>query len=473
MLITFSTSPPVHKTIQPAMNSALRSKATARLPKLPPEILAKALLDLAEWSKDAEQVIESLTTSADEAIATFKRKLNGIKRRTRFYHRSSASHFASELDSLLDLLRKPGLDPQETLKALVSFFEADSKLMEMADDSNGSMGYVFKHSATDLLVEVAQKVTDQNLLIKTFKKLYTSNDYGVRDAIADRAGEFLTPESLESLYDFYRSSNEENPQSRILTEALAAQLKNPEQFEAELRKVSDHYYAANLCELAEVYQSAGRHRDLATHFDEWLGIVRACDLDKLRDIAVATYLTIGEPVKAKDLRVSQFLESPSVTRLKTLSDFTDEAERKALLKKASATIVSEKTLSQSSLRFLQETDQYLLANEFLLSRHDQLNGDFYDFLATAAKSFEGKDYPLAASLIWRTLADSILARAYLKAYPHAARYLANLHGLAPKIDSWNNHPNHTSYLQALHKNHSRKSSFWKLVADDIQQEAKS
>jgi hypothetical protein len=441
------------------MNSALRSKASARLPKLPPETLAKALLDLAEWSKEAEQVVESLTTSADEAIATFKRKLNGIKRRTRFYHRSSASQFANELDSLLDLLRKPGLDPQETLKALISFFEADSKLMEMADDSNGDLGYLFKQSATNLLVEVAQKVTNQNLLIKTFKRLYTSNDYGVRDVIADRAGEFLSPESLESLYDFYRSSSEENPQSRILTEALAAQLKDPEQFEAELRKVSDHNYAANLCELAEVYQSAGRHRDLAPRFDEWLGIACAVDLDQLRDIAVATYLTLGESEKAKNLRVSQFLESPSVTRLKTLPDFTDEPERKALLKKASAAIISEKALAKSSLRFLQETDQYLLANEFLLSRHDQLNGDFYDFLATAAKNFEGKDYPLAASLIWRTLADSILTRASLKAYPHAARYLVNLHGLAPKIDSWEKHPNHTSYLQGLRQNHGRKSSF--------------
>jgi len=165
------------------------------------------LLDLAEWSKDAEQVIESLPTSTDEAIATSRRKLTGIKRPARFYDRSSASHFANELDSLLDLLRKPGLDPEETLKVLVSFFEADSKLKEMADDSNSDMGYLFKQSAPNLLVEVAQKVTDQNLLSKAIKKLYTSNNYGVRDTIVDRAGEFLTPESLESLYDFYRSKH--------------------------------------------------------------------------------------------------------------------------------------------------------------------------------------------------------------------------------------------------------------------------
>ena len=58
-------------------------------------------------------------------------------------------------------------------------------------------------------------------------------------------------------------------------------------------------------------------------------------------------------------------------------------------------------------------------------------------------------YPLAASIVYRALLESILDRAQSKAYPHATRYLRRLGKLANKIRAWSPVTPHELYLQAL------------------------
>lgn len=458
------------------MTPVQRAKATNRLKDLPSEQLAEALLDLAYNSKEAAAIVEKLATPPEEAVAVFKRKLSGIKRRKRFYHRSNASVFARELESTLEILSKPGIPPGNALKALVSFFQSDSKLMEMADDSYGDMGYVFRNVATKLFAKTAAQINDQPLLIKTFKKLYEKNSYGVRDAIVDHAAEFLTPESLELLREHYRKvipSDKHDYQSAILTKTLAAQLNDPEQFEAELREHSEHYYHAHIVELAQVFQAAGRHDDLAKRLPEWLTLVQDYQVYKLRDIAVDTYRITGQKDKAQAILTDDFLSHPTIKRLQGLAEFASDSEIEQLKEQIRITILQSKTLHLYHLDYLQESGQHILANEHLLSHHDQINGDHYSNLIPLAKTFASHGFPLAATLIWRELANSILTRAYSKAYPYAADYVNSLHSLASQIDSWQGHPCHKDYLQKTHSVHFRKKAFWNRVPQEIQQLAQS
>ena len=342
--------------------------------------------------------------------------------------------------------------------------------MEMADDSHGELGYVFQDVATPFFAKTAANLDDQDHLKKTFIKLYLSNDYGVRDAIANHAREFLTPESLTYLHQYYTEKSSSNPegfQARILCQELAAQLHDPELFEAEAKAVNDHYYQAKIVELAKVYQAAGRHQDLMTRLPEWLPLVTISQRSELERIAVETYAITKQPEKAKSLRSKAFFDDPSEGTLQNLSEFANDSEVKEHVAQAKGQIFSEKTLHISHLGFLQGLGDYLAANEYLLARHEQLDGDLYHGLIAKARAFESKEYPLAASLIWRALADSILARASTKSYPFGAKYLKSLHQLAPSVDSWLNHPSHESYLRQLHADHYRKSSFWKLVPKEL------
>ena len=67
---------------------------------------------------------------------------------------------------------------------------------------------------------------------------------------------------------------------------------------------------------------------------------------------------------------------------------------------------------------------------------------------------------LAASLIYRALLDSILARAVSKYYHHGIRYLKKLDSLAAGIQDWRNLQDHECYRAGLLQTHGRKTSFW-------------
>jgi hypothetical protein len=84
-------------------------------------------------------------------------------------------------------------------------------------------------------------------------------------------------------------------------------------------------------------------------------------------------------------------------------------------------------------------------------------------LLLLARSLE-QGQPLAASIVYRALLESILNRAQSKTYPHAARYLHRLVKLGKKIRAWSPIAPHESYLQTLRARHDRKRAFWAQVS---------
>lgn len=77
------------------------------------------------------------------------------------------------------------------------------------------------------------------------------------------------------------------------------------------------------------------------------------------------------------------------------------------------------------------------------------------------------DHPLAATILYRALLDSILDRARSKAYGHGAKYLGKLAVLAQEADAMRpgSMTDHAAYLAKLKKTHPRKSGFWARVGD--------
>lgn len=70
------------------------------------------------------------------------------------------------------------------------------------------------------------------------------------------------------------------------------------------------------------------------------------------------------------------------------------------------------------------------------------------------------DRLVAASVLYRALLDSILARAKSKYYQHGINYLKKLDSLAQKVRDWKKVEPHTRYLANLRQKHKPKSSFW-------------
>jgi hypothetical protein len=100
------------------------------------------------------------------------------------------------------------------------------------------------------------------------------------------------------------------------------------------------------------------------------------------------------------------------------------------------------------------------AEEYLLKRANQLDGNNYGSLLRLAESMELKRRDLVTSLIYRSLLISILERGYTKAYPHGVRYLKKLDKLRATVSDWKQFNDHETFKKHIIQGHGRKYSFW-------------
>lgn len=143
--------------------------------------------------------------------------------------------------------------------------------------------------------------------------------------------------------------------------------------------------------------------------------------------------------------------------LKRLPDFEDfEAEERAI-----SFALGHRNVHHA-LGFLVTWPALDQAAHLALTRADELNGDFYEILTPAAAVLEAK-YPLAATVLRRTLVDFALERNRIKRYQHAARHLEECASLADRIEDFGRFESHGAYTRHLKDQHGRKSSFWSLV----------
>ena len=104
----------------------------------------------------------------------------------------------------------------------------------------------------------------------------------------------------------------------------------------------------------------------------------------------------------------------------------------------------------------------------MVERRAQWDGGRYEILAPAAEALKSAE-PLAATILYRALIDSILSRGQSPAYPHAARYYSELEQLASREEqNWPIDPART-YRAGLKSRHGRKYGFWTLVEAQAQQ----
>jgi hypothetical protein len=101
----------------------------------------------------------------------------------------------------------------------------------------------------------------------------------------------------------------------------------------------------------------------------------------------------------------------------------------------------------------------LTAAQLVKTRADELDGDHYELLTTAADALRER-HPLAATLLWRAIIDFALVEDRASRYRHAASHLNDCDAVAPEIDTFDAFPSHDQYVDEMRVRHQRKSSFW-------------
>jgi hypothetical protein len=443
------------------MKTDRRKKLTA----LGIEALADALLELSERIEVVDDLVERLIATPTENIGRYKAKLAGLKRRQRFIAWKESAAFAHELKMLLADLESGVDDPRTGVQLVAEFFQADRHVFEQCDDSGGSVGDVFQFDAKDLFVSYASSCPDKRWVSGLVFDLCRKDEYGVREALVDCAGEYLPEFEIRDLIERFQAAagSEAKAYGRLhllsCVQSLARQAKDAPLFEQVRLASSGTPTTAACVDIGRVYLESG---DAQTALS-WLQRVPANETFQAFDrdqLLLEIYEQAGDKDKKAEVAWRIFRRRRSAQALSKLLAVIGHDQKDAVIAAEVAELLGETTLFLSNARFLVEMGYLDAAETYLLDRANQLDGDFYSRLLPLAEAMETTGRQLCASVIYRTLLDSILGRAQSKAYAHGASYLMTLDRLAPTVSDWRGFVNHSAYVETLRQQHKRKRSFW-------------
>jgi hypothetical protein len=361
---------------------------------------------------------------------------------------------------------KSGVDDSFTgVELIARFFETDEAVLGRCDDSSGHVGDVFRISARELFAEYASQCEDKEKVADIVLNLNRRDDYGIRDTLVGCAGEFLPEKVIRSMIPVLRmraADEKEDYRKRrhlILIELLARQIKDPELFEKTRITSQEKLSTGSLVDIAQVYFDSGD----VEKAHSWLKKIpegETFQADKRDQLLQKIYRKQGHTGKLTDLLYREFRSYHSIDTLQALLDVIGTDRRDDVIAEEVVYILATDALKESDAAFLISIGKIDEAEEYLLKRADQLDGDYYGSLLFLAEAMESKKRYLAASLIYRSLLISILKRGYTKAYPHGIRYLKKLDKLAAIISDWKNFSHHDTFIEQTIQAHGRKRSFW-------------
>jgi hypothetical protein len=450
-----------------------KEETRARLSRVDPERLADSLLRLAEQSDEAADLVGGLTATSEQRVQRFKQKLAALKHRRRFVPRGESSSYARSLTSMLEDLQAGGPDARTGIELVASFFECDTEIFEHSDDSDGTIGDVFRLDARDLFVHFAAPCEDKAWLAERVLELLRDDDYGVRDSVVEAAGRFLPEREMRVLAERMWKASEGAPTKSPATgtrdyrrfrwlglvEVLARQLRDPVLFEKARRTRHPEIGTAARIDIARVHFESG-DAGAALSWLEQIPEGETFQEYERDQLLQAVQGKLGNRKAVEELAWKKFQRHRGTDTLASLLSVIGESRREAVVEQAVAAILDEKSLSETDAGFLIETGHLEEAERYVLARREELNGDFYSSLLPLAEGFEAERRFLAASVIYRSLIESVLRRAVSKYYPHAVRYLRHLDHLAGDVMDWRDVASHAEFVTSLWAMHARKAAFW-------------
>jgi|688.fasta_scaffold176826_2 hypothetical protein len=437
-----------------------------KLVELGADTLATALLDLANYNDDTDAVVERLLASPKENAKSFKKRLSSLKRRRHFISWGESGAYARELAGLLKSLETSEPDPKTGVLSVAAFYEADAQIFDKCDDSSGNVGDIFKFDAADLFVSFASRCEDKDWLLELVIALNQENGYGVRDVLFEKMSQFLPEthirQAVDRLWELANSKLDryEGKHWLFAIDDLSKQLKDPQLLEKVKRAESDGELSiASIIDIAKLHFHCG---DVASAL-AWLEQVpldQSYMADDRDNLLIAIYREQRDSEKLIETAWRVFQRDRNVDSLEVLLNAVGKEKRSSIVEESAKAILKASEFDSGDAGFLVEAGRIEDAETYIIANEKKLNGDFYSGLLELAKAMLKHDRLVAASVIYRALLNSILARAKSKYYHHGVSYLKKLDSLAPKVSDWKEVDPHSLYLTNLRQKHKLKSSFW-------------
>ncbi len=448
-----------------ALTSDERDERLQKLIEHGSERLARTLLELADLDARAEDVVKRLVTTPTQSATRVLRRLGALQQDKRFFGWRGASAFAEELRSILADIEAATPGPREGVELVAAFYRSDNQVFEMADDSGGDIGDVFRHDARLLWTTFARQCPDKDYLIGVVLELLQDDGYGVRDSVLESATEYLPTDATRTLIaELRRQGSPTNTGPLHAAAGLAKQILDPKLFESIRRSASDgELHDAARYDLAEIHLGLGEPASAL----EWVEEIPDTGFrrDEKRKLLLRIHERLGNVEQAEEIAWKTFREHRSTGALEDLLAVIGEHQRAHAIDESVGIIKSQRIWRPFDACFLVEVGRLGEAEACVLRGADQINGDFYSPLLYLAETMEGDQRYVCATILYRALLDSILKRAKSKIYGHGAKYLRKLAALDKRVGDWGEVEDHRSYRRRLEEQHRRKHAFWRRVPD--------
>lgn len=451
-----------------------------RLLALGAERLTELLVELAGFDNQLEKRLEMLTATNSERLKKVRSQISGLKRIKRFYDGKSVRRLREKIELALQALQQLEIEPRKGFELVSAFYETDNAVYGCCDDSSGLIADLYKCRARDLLIQFGSECDDKSWLANKVFELNQVNDYGIRDGILRASCEFLPESNVRILIDRYCKlavkaaeefiQSEDEPGNRqsyrfwSAASELAAGIKDGSLHEMAYRSQwgDGPLHSEGWNEVAGVYLAAGYPNAALDRLGN-IGDDVTFKRQETEDLRIAAHKAIGKKKNKKEIANilrQRLFHSPSSKTLDKLDDFLDPIERQSIVDELVTSYIQNPMINFSFLEFVLQELEVEIAEAYLLERSDQIDGDLYYQLGAVANLFVENKSPLAATLILRAMADSVLQRGISKYYSTAAGYIRAAASLAAGISDWQGCIDHDGYLESLRTQHARKTAFW-------------
>ena len=468
----------------------------ANLKKLGTEHLADLILELVQGSLALQRRVRmelSAASGPKDVASDIRKRFVSLRRSTSFVDWRKQRALVKDLEGLLHMIEKSiaPSDANEAFELLWSFLLLAPSIQERTDDSNGSVGDVFRETI-ELISRISPNVSmDGKLLAERILEAVVDAGYGEFDSIIPATAEILGHDGLEHLKAITREWAGKPPTEDELEKYRRyGWSSSPEEFVQRNKQTTSSVILADIADaqgdvdayiarytkeqltFGTIAPDVARRLLDANRIDEAFEIIcnaRASEKQRpfwgnesrLDDVYEECLEKLGKTGELKQHLINLFEDTLSERSLqkyiKMLPDFEDiETEEWAL---SYAETYSSLT---TAICFLVEWPDHERAAKTILARAEELNGDNYYRLTEVGDVLEEK-HPLAATMARRAMITDTLDGKKSKRYKYAARHLAECAACTPSISDYKGFPSQQEFISALRETHGRKYGFWGLV----------
>ncbi|MGY3438836.1 MULTISPECIES: DUF6880 family protein [unclassified Marinovum] len=458
------------------------------LEALGPERLAALVMELVQGSaplKTRARMELSAAQGPTEVAADLRKRFATIRRSRSYIGWRKQRTLVKELTGLLATI-ETAIAPHDAdlaFEVTWSFLELASPIHGRTDDSNGTIGTVFR-AAMALIESLAPRlVQNTETLAERMLEAIAQAGYGEFDNIIPALAETLGPEGLAHLktltqaweqsppteaeladVDYYGRGSKEDRVRRMRELTASVILADVADAQGDVDAYMARYspeqltYGTIAPGVAQRLLEAGRTEDAARIIAEARAASPDRDYPELEDAQADCLKQMGDTEALKDHlrdRFARDLHADSLRQLlKLLPDFDDDEAEEAALR-----LAEDHPDLTDALEFLIDWPAVERAAQAVLARADEIDGDAWYALPRIADALD-PHHPLAASVLRRAIIRHALDYGKSKRYRHAARHFAECQASAPFIADYGDFPTHEAYAEALRRDHARKPSFW-------------